>query len=356
MQKAPDNFPLVSVIMPIRNEGAFIERSLGSVLSQDYSHNRLEVLVADGNSTDDTRLRVADIREKKRTVRIEIIENPGQFMPVGFNRALQQARGDVIIMLGGHAEIAPDYVSQCVQFLQATDAGCVGGAMETIAEHPAGRMIALAMRSRFGVGGVAFRTLPGRVMEVDTAVFAAYRREVFMELGGLDEEMIRNQDDEFNYRLRAGGRKILFSPSIRSRYYSRASFTTLWNQYFQYGLYKVRVLQKHPRQMSPRQFAPPLFVLALVASAVLAFFPFSSSPVHPAWLVPCFYTGANLIASFLAIVRNPPFTRHHLLLPVAFAILHTGYGLGFWAGLFKFWNRWGDRSGRVPALQVVKDG
>lgn len=337
--------------MPIRNEGAFIARSLGSVLAQDYPLNRLEVLVADGNSTDDTRAQVAAIHEKQRDLRVEIIDNPGQFMPIGFNLALRQARGDVIIMLGGHAEIAQDYVRQCVRLIQTTDAACVGGAMETIAEDPAGRVIAMAMRSHFGVGGVAFRTMPDREMDVDTSVFAAYRRDVFVTLGGLDEEMIRNQDDEFNYRLRGKGGRILFSPFIRSRYYSRANFPSLWRQYYQYGLYKVRVLQKHPRQMSLRQFMPPLLVLALLVCSVIAFIPPFQLYAIP---LPLLYVVANGLASLVTAIqqRNTTALGTYFLLPMAFAILHLSYGLGFLHGLIRFWNRWGDKSGKTPILLV----
>jgi cellulose synthase/poly-beta-1,6-N-acetylglucosamine synthase-like glycosyltransferase len=352
--KKVSSLPLVSIIMPIRNESAFIQRSLGAVLAQDYPRHLLEVWVVDGNSSDDTRDQIHRICQQFPDFHVSIVDNPEQFMPMGFNRALAHARGDVIIMLGGHAEIAPDYVSQCVRLLAEKDADCVGGAMETLATTPIGQVIALAMSSSFGVGGVAFRTLPDKEMEVDTSVFAAYRRDVFQKIGGLDEEMIRNQDDEFNYRLRAQGGKILFSPSIRSRYYSRATFSSLWRQYFQYGLYKVRVLQKHPRQMSLRQFVPPLFVLALFFSAFLAFFP---STRFFSLITPAAYLLANLAASALTVLRasktrQSPLTIYHFLLPLTFAILHISYGLGFLLGLFKFCNRWGDKTGRVPQFNV----
>ncbi len=340
----------VSIILPIRNEAAYIKGCLKAIFAQDYS-GELEILVVDGISTDKTREIIQEFISGYPQTNIRLLDNPDQFMPPGFNRALRQARGDVIIMLGGHAEIAPDYVRQCVNLLNETKASCVGGAMETIARDTVGKVIALAMSSPFGVGGVAFRTGQEMQREVDTAVFAAYRREVFEQIGGLDEELIRNQDDEFNYRLRAYGGKILFSPKIRSRYYSRANLGSLWRQYYQYGFYKVRVLQKHPRQMSIRQFVPPLFVLALLFSALLAFFP---AIRFLSLTIPAVYLLANLAASFLTTVRaqksnQSSFTVYHSLLPFTFAILHISYGLGFLLGLFKFWNRWGDKTGKVPA-------
>lgn len=341
--------PFVTLVIPIRNEAVYIKNCLDAVFGQDYS-GKIEIIVVDGISTDKTPEIIQKFILGHPETDIRLLDNPQYFMPMGFNRALQQARGDVIIMLGGHAEIAPDYVRQCVNLLNEADVACVGGAMETVARDTVGQVIALAMSSPFGVGGVAFRTGQKIQREVDTVVFAAYRREVFEEVGWLDEELVRNQDDEFNYRLRSHGGKILFSPKIRSRYYSRANLGSLWRQYFQYGFYKVRVLQKHPRQMSIRQFVPPLFVLTLLFSAFLAFFPTTR---FLSLIIPAAYLLTNLTASLLTVTRaqknnQSTFTIHHSLLPFTFAILHLSYGLGFLLGLFKFWNRWGDTKGRVP--------
>jgi GT2 family glycosyltransferase len=264
-------------------------------------------------------------------------------MPMGFNLGLKHAQGDIVIMMGGHAELAPDYVSQCVRLLSEHPATCVGGAMETIASGLISETIAVAMSSSFGVGGVSFRTRFSRVMEVDTAVFAAYRRNVFEEIGGLDEEMIRNQDDEFNYRLREYGGKILFSPSIRSLYYSRSNLSSLWKQYYQYGYWKVRVLQKHPRQMSLRHFAPSAFVLGLLGSGLMFFLPVIRSL---SVVLPLLYLFATLTSSVVASAKRG--WKYLLLLPLVFMILHVSYGLGFLIGMVKFWNRWEDKIGKTP--------
>jgi GT2 family glycosyltransferase len=172
----------------------------------------------------------------------------------------------------------------------------------------------------------------------------AWPRRVFEEIGLFDEELVRDQDDEFNYRLRAAGGKILLSPAIKSDYTVRSSPSDLWRQYYQYGFWKVRVLQKHRRQMSPRQFVPPVLVLSLIASAILA--------LHPAFrilsvLMPLCYLSANLLASFYTASKHG--WRSLTRLPLVFAILHLSYGLGFLAGLVKFWGRWGDKTGKAPA-------
>lgn len=186
--------PLISVLTPIRNEAAFIERSLGAVLTQDYPADRIEILVADGMSTDDTREIVQSLQAKHPN--LHLIDNPGRIVPTGLNAAIEHVKGEIIIRVDGHTEIAPDYISRCVAYLADQRIDCVGGFIDTVASTLSSQTIALAMSSSFGVGGVAFRTRPGRMMEVDTAAFGAYRRSVFERCGLLDEEMISNQDGD----------------------------------------------------------------------------------------------------------------------------------------------------------------
>lgn len=336
--------------MPVRNEADFIERSLGAVLAQDYPPECLEVIVADGRSTDNTRALIQQLQT--RYPRLQLIDNPGGIVPTGLNAALRQAQGTVIVRVDGHCEIAPDYVRRCVALLQQHAATGVGGPLATLGQTPRAQTIALAMSSPFGVGGSAFRTGRNQATWVDTIAFPAYTRAALQQAGAFDEELVRNQDDEYNYRLRALGGRLLLAPEVRARYYSRASFGALWRQYFQYGLWKVRVLQKHPRQMSWRQFVPPAFVAALGLS-------FGAALLVPhGWLLllvmSLAYGLANLFATFYTARRHG--WQHTLGLPLAFASLHLGYGLGFWVGLFKFWQRWGDKVGKVPPLQMAEEG
>lgn len=343
-----DAQPLVTVVMPIRNEAGFIRRSLGAVLVQDYGLERIEVIVADGMSSDETREIVHAMQTPAVTVRL--VDNPGQIAPTGLNAALAQARGQIIVRVDGHCEIEPDYVRRCVERLQQDGVDGVGGPLETIGETPQAQVIAVAMSSPFGVGGSAFRTVHGKSLLVDTIAFPAYRRAVMDRAGPYDEELVRNQDDEYNYRLRKLGARLLLAAEVRARYYSRSTFRSLWRQYFQYGYWKVRVMQKHPRQMRPRQFVPAVFVAALFASLLAA--PWT---VLGGWMaagVVGAYLIANLTASVLTVSRgsrqarnaspnSPRLGRRSLpLLSLAFATLHVAYGLGFWVGLARFWNRW----------------
>lgn len=331
------NAPFVSVIMPIRNEAAFIPQSLGAVLAQDYPHRQMEVLIADGMSTDGTRDVIASLAAGYPGISVTILDNPGRIVPTGMNVALAHARGEVIIRVDGHTVVAPDYVRECVTALRRSGADNVGGRMDPVSEGKFGQTVAAATSSPFGVGGARFH-YSSREEWVDTVYMGAWPREIFQRIGLFDEEQVRNQDDEFNYRLLSQGGKILLSPRIKSRYYNRATLRSLWRQYFQYGFWKVRVMQKHPRQMRPRQLIPPAFVAIILI--LLLLMPFSVISRWMFTLVASFYIVATLGASISAARKGN--WRLLPLLPVTFATLHLAYGFGFLTGLIRFWNRWRD--------------
>ena len=322
--------PHVTVIMPVRNEAGFIRHSLGAVLDQDYPKDRTEVLIADGMSTDSTRTIIRELAEAQPRVSVEVIDNPGGIVPTGFNAALMRARGDVIVRVDGHTIIDSDYVAECVKALEETGADNVGGKMRAVGEGAIAEAVALATSSPFGVGGAKFHYADSDEW-VDTVYLGAWRRTTFQRIGPFDEEMVRNQDDEFNYRLRKAGGRILLRQSIKSRYFNRSSLKHLWRQYFQYGFWKVRVMQKHSGQMQLRQYAPLALVSCLLAGGALSFIPI----VRFAWLtVVLTYVTANLAASLLIAARNG--WRHFPILPIVFGTLHISYGTGFLAGLAKF--------------------
>jgi glycosyltransferase involved in cell wall biosynthesis len=334
---------MVTVIMPIRNEAAFIARSLGAVLDQDYPAERLEVVIADGMSTDATREVVRSLADARPAIAVRIVDNPAQIVPTGFNRALAVARGDIIVRVDGHTIIAPDYVSECVAALRRSGADNVGGRMDPVSEGTFGRAAAQATASRFGVGGARFHY--SDIEEwVDTVYMGAWPRAVFQNIGLFDEEQVRNQDDEFNYRLLSRGGRILLSPRIRSLYYNRSTPRSLWRQYFQYGYWKVRVMQKHPGQMRPRHFVPPAFVATVGLGVLLA--PVSSIFAKVLLAAVGSYISASIVASVIVGWGEP--LAQAVMLPVAFATLHVSYGLGFLAGLLRFATRWRDRENRWP--------
>ena len=328
-------WPLVTVIMPVRNEAAFIQRSLRSVLAQDYPPERVEILVVDGRSNDATRQLV--LAEQRLHPKIRLLDNPAQIVSSALNTGLAESRGQIVVRVDGHCELPPDYVTRCVMHL-ARGADCVGGWLETIGENRVSKAIAAAMSTHFGVGGSAFRTLPGRTKEANTVPFPGFRREVLERAGRFDEELVRNQDDEYSYRLRKLGAKVVLAADVHSRYFSRNSYRSLASQYFQYGYWKVRVLQKHPLQMRWAQLVPAIFVVALALTIAMRF----TGVAWPMLILVLAYGCANFAASLVTAHRYGwvllPF------IPAAFFLLHFCYGAGFVAGLVRFRKRWSEAS------------
>jgi glycosyltransferase involved in cell wall biosynthesis len=325
--------------MPVRNEADFIVRSLGRVLDQDYQKDRLQVIVVDGASddgTDDLVEQTFRAQESVGFAGLTLLRNPRGIVPVSLNLALGEAQGDVVIRVDGHCEIPVDYVIRCVRGLLETDADCYGGRLETVGTSTVAKAIARAQSSIFGVGGADFRT-SDKSGYVDTLAFGAYRREVFQRIGDFDEELVRNQDDEFNFRLVQSGGRIWLDAALVSKYYSRADLKRLWRQYYEYGLYKVRVIQKRSGVASIRHLVPAAFVVGIAAAASLSAIVRDPLPLAIAALP---YVIAMAIASLIAAKGAP---RTFPILPLAFAILHFGYGTGFLAGLW----RWRSSLGRM---------
>lgn len=323
------NYPLVAIVLPIRNEARYIARCLEAVTAQDYPADKINVLAVDGLSSDETRSMLSDFAS--RDARIRLLDNPKQITSTALNLGVSLSQSEVVIIVGGHTKIAHNYVRLCIEAFKQSNADCVGGVIETVGETDMARAIALAQSSPFGVGGARFR-YSTRAEYVDTVAFGAYRRQVFERIGLFDEELVRNQDDEFNFRLTRAGGKIWLDPQIKSIYYSRGTLRRLWKQYYEYGFWKVRVIQKHGRPAALRHLVPVLFVGALGATLLL-----SLVTQNPLWVLLIFipYALAALAASVWSGLRSD--WRIVPFLPIVFFVLHTSYGAGFLVGLIH-WN------------------
>jgi len=333
MQKK-QTMPTISVICPIRNEEKYIQECLEALIDQTYPSRDIEILVVDGMSDDKTREIVNDL--SKKDPRIRLIDNPERLVPFALNYGIENAKGKYILRMDGHAKAQKDYIEQCVAALDRNVAECVGGPIITIDVTDTGKAISAAMSSVFGVGNSRFRTSIDEELFVDTLAFPAYKKEAFQKYGRFDVNLKRCQDDEFNFRLRKLGGKILLTPAIRSWYYARSGFGKLWKQYFGYGLYKVRVLQKHFWMMQARHFIPAGFVGTLFALMTLSFI---ASPFL--WLFACLfscYGMASVWAASKAVKVEKKLTFWKVLL--SFYILHFSYGSGFIFGLIKFFPLW----------------
>jgi len=328
---------LITIILPIRNEAKHIKQTLESILYQKDIEQEIEVLIVDGMSTDNTRDII--IKYQKGHPNIHLIDNPEKIVSTGFNRALNESKGVIIIRVDGHCEIVPDYIQKCLKCLEKINADCVGGATDHVASGLVGKSIKMAQSSFFGVGGVSFRKKVEKGEYVDTLAFGAYKREAFDQLGGYDEELVRNQDDEFNFRMIQNNMKIWLDPFIKSTYTQRNSFTGLFKQYFQYGFYKIRVMQKRRGIASWRHLVPGLFVLTLLFG--LSIFLFSGNTIPILFLcIP--YFSFSLFATIFELIKTPSNFISVMILPIIFFILHISYGLGFLLGIIYFLNKWGD--------------
>jgi succinoglycan biosynthesis protein ExoA len=338
-------WPFVSVMIPMRNEAASIGGCLDSVLAQDYPPDRFEVIVVDGESTDESPHIVG--RYAERTGRVRLLSNPRRIVPSALNIAIRAARGEIIMRVDGHTRLAPDYMRIGVETLQRTGADNVGGPMHAMGGGVIGDAIAVATASRFGIGSYFHFGL--EEADVDTVYMGMYPRRVFERIGLFDEEMVRNQDDEFNYRLCKAGGRIVLTPAMRSSYQNRRDLRTLAKQYAQYGFWKVRVLQKHPRQMSVRHFVPPALVHGLLLPLVLA-------PWLPAAIL-VLLAQAAIYAAAVTVVAARLARRHgrQLLLPLAaaFATLHLSWGAGFVVGMGRFAANWFTSEPPPPQLSAA---
>jgi glycosyltransferase involved in cell wall biosynthesis len=323
--------PFISVIIPTRNESKYIESALTSILNQDYPTNLMEVIIADGLSNDATLDRINRFKIRHPDFEIAVIENEKKIVPTGLNKAIGQSKGEVIVRLDAHSVYPMDYISKLVAGLFEHNAHNTGGIVKTL---PAGqsnkcKSIAIALSHPLGVGNSHFRIGSPKVRDVDTVPFGCFRREVFDVVGLFDEELVRNQDDEFNGRLIKAGYRIVLIPDVVIEYYARDEFSKLYKMYYQYGLYKPLASYKLGGVTTIRQLIPLGFVLSLFLGAILAtiFQPFI-------WVLLVgllFYFGILGVVSFKQSYHNKSLLFFHLI--ASFFILHFSYGLGYLVGV-----------------------
>lgn len=321
----------MSIVTPCRNEAAFVQNCLDSILASDYPKDSLEIVVVDGMSEDGSREIVKAYAEKHDCVRL--LDNPRKVTPVSLNIGVRNATGDFILILGVHSMVDGEFIRRNVETFRQYAADCVGGVLVTLASKKSvvSRCIAFALSHSFGVGNSYFRIGSSETRYVDTVPFGCYKRDVFERIGLFDEDLIRNQDDEFNLRLVRRGGKILLNPRIVSRYYARDSLSKLWRMMFQYGYFKPLVAAKVKGVLTWRQLMPALFVAWLAVAGALS----AATPLQwPFFTTLLFYAGASLAISSRAAVRERG--GHLLVLPVVFPTIHFAYGLGYIKGAWDF--------------------
>jgi glycosyltransferase involved in cell wall biosynthesis len=318
----------ISVIVPLRNERANVDSFVSDLAAQDYA-GELEVLVADGASDDGgiERLRAA---AGDAGLRLRVMDNPAGWVSHGLNACIREAHGDLIVRLDCHSRYPADYLRRCAEVSEQTGAWNVGGRLVPTGTTAVERAVACAMDSPFG--GIGWtRSSGGERVETDTVTFGAFRPEVFERVGLFDEALVRNQDDEFNMRLRAAGGRIVLDPAITVMYRPRGSFAGVWRQYYEYGLWKVPVMLKHGRIATLRSVVPLVFVLGsagLLAGAVRS--RTARRLVAAEWLL---YGSLGVVFAARGVRgRGEPWTLMPAVL-AAFPTFHLGFGSGEAAGL-----------------------
>ncbi|MBA3538853.1 MAG: glycosyltransferase family 2 protein [Deltaproteobacteria bacterium] len=331
--------PRVTIAMPAYNEEHYIEACIASVKAQDYPGELIEILVADGRSTDRTREILA--RLTAEDPRIQMIDNPAKLQAAGLGLLVKQATGDIIVRMDVHCEYAPDYVRKCVETLEKTGADNVGGAQRAKAKTFFQRAVCAALASPLGVGGASYRS-PEAEGFVDTVFLGAFRRRVFEMIGLWDPLAITNEDSELNQRILESGGQIYLSRDIVVHYFPRDSYKTLATQYFKYGRGRARTLLKLGRYPTVRPLIP--FLMVTGATTLVA--------LPPLWPLAGVAFATYALATGAEAVRVG---RHAgtSAIPVVwgiFPVLHAAHGAGFAAGLWQYLRKpdWPDEPERVP--------
>jgi len=334
LEQNPRAMPAVafaaSIIVPCFNEQRTIGLLLQAIADQSVGPRALEVVVADGGSTDETRAVVQEFADRNPYLRVRLVDNPTRAIPAALNRAIEQARGGVIIRLDAHSIPQPDYVEQCLRVLRETQAANAGGVWEI---HPGtatwiARGIAAAASHRLGAGDARYRT-SGQPGPVDTVPFGAYPRSWLERVGPYDETLLTNEDYEYNVRLRQAGGIIWFDPAIRSIYFARPTLGALARQYARYGFWKARMLRRYPGTLRWRQALPPAFVLATLILGISALWiPLSRWLLGLQWAL---YAAAVLAAGITEAWRRRDPTLAAAM-PLALAAMHMAWGGALWWG------------------------
>ena len=321
----------VSVIIPCYNEAGTIRGLLEGLLQQTYGLQNFEVAIADGGSTDGTLDVIDGFVRKHPELKVKLVHNPDRAIPAGINIAIAATDKTTIVRLDAHSLPENDYIEKCLETLESTGAANAGGVWEIL---PSGhswmsQSIAAAGASSLGAGDAKYR-IGGKAGPADTVPFGAYPRAWLDKIGPFDENLLTNEDYEYNYRIRQAGGVVWFDPRIRSAYFARESIRALLRQYARYGYWKSRMLLKHPGSLRMRQLIPGVFVLTVLILAVGSIF---FSAVWPLLtIVLGMYTAVVLAAGVYSSAR----ARNIEMLagyPIAIAVMHFAWGSAFLWGL-----------------------
>jgi succinoglycan biosynthesis protein ExoA len=323
---------LVSIIIPCYNEEKTIVGLMDAIVRQTYPIKSIEVIIADGNSTDQTREKLEGFRKRNPNLKVLVIENNKKIIPAALNRAIEKARGEIIVRLDAHCKPHPDYVALCVDALVKKRGDNVGGIWIV---KPGGkgliaRSIAKAGSNPIGVGDAFYRYAEKPAL-VDTVPFGAFYKSLFAKVGYYNESLLTNEDYELNTRIRNTGRKIWLDPKIKTEYFARTTYHDLSRQFYRYGYWKWKMLKQYSSSLRYRQVLPPIFIFSIISLLIASIF----LPIFR-WLLLC---EIGLYAVILVCASTPTALQESdpgliLGMPIAFATMHFSWGTGFILSMF----------------------
>ncbi len=321
---------LISVVIAMRNEEGMIESCLASFYKQTIPKDQYEIIVVDGSSTDQSIAVVEQFQQMHADLTITLLPNPNKIQSSGWNIGFAHSMSEFVVMMGSHTTVEEDFLEQNLAAHQTFDIACTGGLVKAIGLNKKSRTIAYAFNSRFGSGNAKYWS--GTEQEkVETVAFGMYKRAAIEEIGAIDESIIRGQDWEYNYRVTRRFGKLLFSPTIKSTYYSRTSFLKLWRRQYMAGFWKIYIIRKHPQSMLLRHFIPMLFAFVLIVSLLLAL---NGITVLPILTLVLLYLPASCWSAFKVCKTKPDASFFYT--EFAFLVIHAAYGIGGLVGVLKF--------------------
>lgn len=324
--------PYISVIVPVYNEEKFLSQLLKSFLEQDYPQDRMEWIFVDGLSTDNTKEILQNF--SRQFAWVIVLDNPDRFVPFALNSAILVSKGKIIIRMDAHSIYPNNYWSVLVEKLLHYQADNVGGVWDTLpgADTTEALAIVHATSHPVGIGNAMYRLGGERDMETDTVPFGCFPKSVFERIGMFDEDLIRNQDDEFNGRIKSNGGKIVLIPSLKIGYYARPTRKKLATMFYQYGLFKPLVNVKLGAPATLRQLAPPLFVLTF---AILLLGCLFSGLAQILFVIFTAFYAISISVASLHAIKGSGFGLWWNT-AITFPVIHFSYGFGYIFGLLRF--------------------
>lgn len=320
----------ISVVIAVRNEAGSIAQCLDAFSAQTIPLSDFEIVVVDGQSSDDTVKIIKSYISSHPKLTIRLMDNPDKNQAAGWNIGFRETDTEYVVIMGAHTIVSKDFLENNLKLHNKHHVPCVGGLVCAHGDGIKSNSIALAFNSPFGSGNAKYWH-GEEDQKVETVAFGMYRRDAINGVAPIDENIVRGQDWEFNYRIIKKFGKMLFSPTIKSNYLSRPTFTDLWKRQYNAGFWKIYIIAKHPGSLLIRQLVPFLFVVMLLLSLILVI---TLGIYFPLVLISTVYSFVNIFYALKLAKGKKDVSA--FCISVAFFIMHFAYGLGALVGILQW--------------------